>query len=166
MKTYNIYLFGEITYETAQTVMSEIDNANADDQYVDILLTICSYGGYNMPAFALYEKIMSSPKKITTKTTGTCQSSAVVVLQAGHERIATEKTIFMLHQIDSPIQNPNFSELQKEAEHMKLINNLFVELTVNRSKMSKEDFENLTKNTFYFSTQQALEYGLIDKISE
>ncbi|HRN70392.1 MAG TPA: ATP-dependent Clp protease proteolytic subunit [Candidatus Woesebacteria bacterium] len=164
MQTYNIYLFGEITYETAQTVMSGIDSANANDEYSDILLIICSYGGYNLPAFALYEKISSSQKEITTKATGTCQSSAVVVLQAGHKRLATEKTIFMLHQIDSPIQNPTFSELQKESEHMKRMNDLFIELTVSKSNITKEDFEKQTKNTLYLSAQEAFSQGFIDEI--
>jgi len=160
MQTYNIYLFGEITYESAQSVIEQIDTANEKKEYSEIR----SFGGFNLPTFALYEKIASSPKPITVKATGSCQSSAVVVLQAGHKRIATEKTFFMLHQIGSAIERPIYSEIIKEADQLKKEYDMLIELTTNKSKLTREEFEKQTQNTFYLTAQEALSYGLIDEI--
>ncbi|CAN5217381.1 hypothetical protein BH09PAT2_BH09PAT2_05880 [soil metagenome] len=164
MKTSNIYLFGEINYESAGTVIEKIDSAIEDSSCNEILLTICSFGGYNLPAFALCERIKSSPKKIIIKAAGACQSCAVIVLQAGHKRLATEQTFFMLHQIESPIERPGFSALMNEADLLKKEFKLFKELTLNKSNMSEKEFDKKTQTPFNFSSEEALTYGFIDEI--
>lgn len=165
MQTYYTYLFGDTTFEAIQNVVRDIDTANASDEYTTIHLTLSSGGGLYLPAFALHDQIKASKKEVTIEATGICQSSALLILQAGSKRSATKNTVFMMHKTAHEIERTAYEEFTKEVEQRKKENELFTQLTIDRSKISKEEFDKLTQNSLYFNSQEALTYGLIDEIS-
>jgi ATP-dependent Clp endopeptidase proteolytic subunit ClpP len=160
--TKNLYLTGEINYDSVSKIVLEILQYQQDKAIKEINLFITSGGGFFYPAFALYDTISASKKPVNTVALGYCASSALVVLQAGKKRIASGNTIFMIHQSSNSLETTSFKEFNTQAEQYQKENEKFIELTTSKSKIKGDFFEKL-ETSFYFDTQKAVELGLIDK---
>lgn len=164
MNVLKSYLFGEVNYQSVQDVIQDIDNLNASKSYKSLQLSLCSFGGFSLPAFALYDSIKNSKKGVEIIATGTCQSSALLILQAGHTRYATAHTLFMIHHLKGCIEKSNYDEYIIETEQFRKESQLFIELTIRRSTLSMETFVDLCKKSPYLTPQEALTHNLIDNI--
>ena len=165
--TQNIYLFGHINFDSAKSVIQEIDLANKNEECENILITICSGGGSLVSAFAICEHIRLSKKSVNCLATGWCCSAAIVVLQFGQERIATEITRFLLHPSSHNAEDMSYEELKRYTEHAEIQYQQFVNLTIGRCGISKLEFEKQCTPVKMLTAQEALKFGkngLVDKI--
>jgi ATP-dependent protease ClpP protease subunit len=160
-------LVGQIDERSVGEVMKDIDQANVND-VSKIVLTIASHGGWLYPAFALYEHIKASDIPVDTVAEGYCMSSALMVLQAGRERISRPHARFMLHPSDHSVEERKpYQEFITIVEENKRNHELFVRLTIERCGISKRQFERMYQSRTYFSAQEAIrvgKHGLIDRI--
>ncbi len=165
--TKNIYLFGGINFDSAKSVIQEIDLANKNEDCKDILITICSGGGSLVAAFAICEHIRLSKKTVNCLATGWCGSAAVVVLQYGKERTATEITRFLLHPSSHHADDMSYEELKRYTEHAEIQYQQFVNLTIKRCGISKLEFEKQCVPVKILTVQEAISFGkkgLVDKV--
>lgn len=158
-----LYLVGEVNFDSAGKIISEILDIQHSKTYTSINLFITSGGGYFYPAFALYDIIQISKIPITTIATGYCASCAIVILQAGKIRKATENTVFMLHNSSNMIESTSFSEFNKQAEQYQIEHQKFLDLSISKSKLTSNFFKKLN-TSYYFDTNKALEFSLIDEL--
>lgn len=165
--TKNIYLFGHIDFDSAKSVIQEIDSANKNEECEDILITICSGGGSLVSAFAICEHIRLSKKTVNCLATGWCASAAVAVLQAGKERTATKLTRFLLHPSIFNTEDVSFEELKRLASFADVQHDEFVKLIISKSGATKEEFEKHCVPVKYLLAEEASKFGkngLIDKV--
>lgn len=163
-KLRNLYLFDEVSYTGIKGLFQELDSIEQDSEITRVRLTICSYGGYIYPALAFYDRLKKFTKPVEALATGACQSSALTILQAAHKRLATENTIFLIHQAVGNVDETNVKHIVVEAHQQQKNDERMAYLTYSRSHLSREKFEELTAEPCYFTPQQALEYGFIDEI--
>lgn len=163
-KILNAYLFDEVNYQTVKDVIVDLHNAKEDVEIEKVVITLCSWGGYYYPAFALFDCMKSYPKEIEIIATGVCESSALLILQGATKRIATQNTIFLLHQTNHSLENRNISDVINESEQFKRENDKFVDLTLTKTKIDKTKFHELSLKSTYFTPQEALEMGFIDEV--
>lgn len=165
--TFYTQLIGDIGYNSIREVIHDIDEANCDARVNHILLTIVSHGGDLLAAFALYDHIRASHKTIDIVAEGVCMSAAVTVLQAGHRRFSSPHTIFMVHPSISFVEEKSYNEFLSIVDQFKKNHDLFVDLTINRSGMDRNEFERIYNPRKYLTPEEALnfgEHGLIDEI--
>ncbi len=160
-------LVGDVNEKSIKEVMKDIDTANSLDHVEEIVVTISSRGGMLYEGFALYEHIKASSKPIDIIAEGYCMSAAVMILQAGRKRSARPLTTFMIHPSNmSQEEGKPYNEILTIVEAYKRNHDLFIKLTIERAKVSREEVEKLYEPRKYLSAKQALEMGLIDEIKE
>ena len=135
----------------------------------DIEFFISSGGGSVGDMFAVYDlmQLVKKNRDIATFGYGKVASAAVPLLAGGTpgKRHIGKNTRLMLHHCSSniggshPTARANFNELKKVEEMM-------VQLIAEHSNLSAGEIYNIfSKNTDeYFSAEEALEMGLVDKI--
>ncbi len=159
-------LVGVVEPKSIKEVMKDIDQANAHEKDVDhIVLTIMSPGGWLYDGFALFDHIRASKVPIDIIAEGYCASSALMIMQAGRKRISRPHTSFMVHPSSHRQEEPQpYEEFLSIVEQYKRNHDLFVTLTIQRSKMDRKEFEKLYEPRKYLSAQEALKLGFIDEI--
>ncbi len=162
LKDRIVFLSGEINDTTANIVVSELlylDNQSNEDIY----LYINSPGGSITSGMSIYDTMNFVKSKVITIGLGMCASMAAFLLSSGNERFALPNTEIMIHQ---PIGGA-----QGQATDIKIAAERIIKLKEKLNKiLAKNTKQNLTKimedteRDNFLSADEALKYGLIDKI--
>ena len=162
LKDRIIFLSGEINDSLANIVVSELlylDNINHDDIY----LYINSPGGSITSGMSIYDTMNFVSSKVITIGLGMCASMAAFLLSSGNTRLALPNTEIMIHQ---PIGGA-----QGQATDIKIAAERIIKLKEKLNKIlaknTKQDIKKIAEDTErdnFLSADEALEYGLIDKI--
>lgn len=161
-------LVGEINYESIKEPLRDLDEANNDDQYESLRLTITSWGGDLYCAFALYDQIKASRKPVDVVAAGVCMSAAVMVMQAARRRVSRPHTVFMVHPSSGSVEGKPYPEFFAIADQYKKNHDLFVQLTTERAGIERAAFEQVYLPRKYLTPEEARSigrYGLIDVIA-
>ncbi len=162
LKDRIIFLSGEINDSLANIVVSELlylDNINHEDIY----LYINSPGGSITSGMSIYDTMNFVSSKVITIGLGMCASMAAFLLSSGNTRLALPNTEIMIHQ---PIGGA-----QGQATDIKIAAERIIKLKEKLNKIlaknTKQDIKKIAEDTErdnFLSADEALEYGLIDKI--
>ena len=143
--------------------------ADLERELEDIEFFISSNGGSVTEMFTIYDlmRLVQKRRDISTFGYGKISSAAVPLLAAGTKgkRYMAKHARLMLHNCSAsvggttPEMRTNFHELQKVEEMM-------IALLAEHTNLSVSEIYNIySKNTDeYFSAQEALEMGIVDKI--
>jgi len=147
------------------TVMRMEYMKSQSKQQVNISLN--SGGGSVIDGLAIYDKIIGLRNDgipVTITANGYCMSMAIPILQSATTRQATKHTDFLLHEVSYGMGGTQ-SQHENSIKHTERLTNSIHEILIERSKLTKKKLIELTKlKDHYLSAQEALEYGLIDKI--
>lgn len=162
LKDRIIILSGEINDALASIIVSELlylDSLNHEDIY----LYINSPGGSITSGMSIYDTMNFVSSKVITIGLGMCASMAAFLLSSGNTRLALPNTEIMIHQ---PIGGA-----QGQATDIKIAAERIIKLKEKLNKIlaknTKQDIKKIAEDTErdnFLSADEALEYGLIDKI--
>jgi ATP-dependent Clp protease protease subunit len=166
LKDRIVFIGTEINDQVANTVIAQLLFLRAEDPKKDVNVYINSPGGYITSGLAIYDTMRFMGFDINTYCLGQAASMGALLLAAGTKgkRFALPNSRIMIHQpaggiggtsADIRIQAREIGELKKQCAH------IFSELTGQPIAKILDDSE----RDFYMSPQQALDYGLIDKIA-
>ena len=134
-----------------------------------IKFIVDSGGGSIISGFRLCDGIKwynnNTNVKVVGYANGMCASMAVPILLSCHEKYMTPNSTLMIHSLSS-FSGGNYHQLQ---DMMKFYTDLQEKLTTyiaNNSKIKEEKVRELMKRESYLTTEEALDYGLIDGIKE
>jgi ATP-dependent Clp protease protease subunit len=160
-----IFLSGEIDDAVANTVVAQLIYLEAKDPSKDISLYINSPGGSVSAGLAIYDTMNYVKCDVSTICIGMAASMGAFLLSSGAKgkRYALPNSEIMIHQPLGGAQG-QASDIKIAAEHI-----LKTKLKLNTilSQNSGKPLEQVEKDTDrdnYLSAQEALEYGLIDKV--
>lgn len=159
-----VLIFGEINDAVAASVIAQLLFLDSVDPKKDISLYINSPGGVVSSGLAIYDTIKFLNCEVATIGMGLCASMAALLLSSGAKgkRHALRNTKIMIHQPLGGAQG-QATEIKIVAEEIiktrQRINEILAENT--NQPLSKIEFD--TERDFYLSTQEAIEYGLIDE---
>jgi ATP-dependent Clp protease protease subunit len=165
LKERIIFIGGTIHDELANVVIAQLLFLESQDAKKDIKLYINSPGGVVTSALAIYDTLQYVKCDIVTICTGSAASAAALLLTAGTrgKRFMLPNSETMLHQVMGGVQG-QASEIAISAKHIlklkKRLNKIFAHHTGRNLKQIEKD----TDRDFYLSAQDAVEYGLVDKI--
>ena len=164
---FSTRLVGNIDEETVKDVIEDLNIANSKAYVTSILFTLVSYGGDVLYSFALYDHIRALKKPVDIIVEGMCMSAAVMILQAGRRRVARPHTVFMVHPTITSLEEKSYPEFISIADQFKRNHDLFVQLSIERSGMTRDEFEKIYTPRRYLTPEEALhfgKFGLIDEI--
>ena len=162
-----IMLCDEVNDATASLVVAQLLYLEGQDPDKDIHLYINSPGGSISAGMAIYDTMQYIKCDVSTICIGMAASMGSFLLAAGAKgkRLALPNSEIMIHQ---PLGGAKgqASDIQIQAEHI-----LFIRNRMNRlySEMTGQPIETIEKDTDrdnYMTAEDAVKYGLIDRVVE
>lgn len=160
-----IFITGEIEDAMANTVVAQLLYLEAKDSTKDIDIYINSPGGSVTAGLAIFDTMNFIKCDVKTICVGMAASMGAFLLSSGTKgkRFALPSSEIMIHQPLGGAQG-QASDIKIQAEHiLKLKKKLNTVLAQNTGK-PLDVIEKDTDRDNYLSAEEALRYGLIDKI--
>ncbi|RAI14836.1 MAG: ATP-dependent Clp endopeptidase proteolytic subunit ClpP [Candidatus Melainabacteria bacterium] len=160
-----IFLGEEIDDELANSIVAQLLLLDSENPEKDIMLYINSPGGVITAGMAIFDTMKLIKADVSTICIGEAASMGAFLLSAGTKgkRMALPSARIMIHQPLGGAQG-QATDIELEAKEIlrmkSMLNGLLSEHTGQPLKKIKED----TERDHYLSAQQAVEYGLIDKV--
>lgn len=167
LKERIIFITGEINDQLSSLIVSQLLFLESENQEKDISIYINSPGGSVMAGLSIYDTMNFIKPEINTIAVGQACSMGALLLAAGNKnkRYALPNSRIMIHQPLGMFQG-QASDIKIHAEEiLKIRKNLNNILSHHTGKKIK-DIEIDTERDFFMSSEDALKYGLIDKIIE
>ena len=167
LKERIIFLGEEVNDVTAGLVVSQLLFLESEDPDKDINLYINSPGGSVTAVMAIYDTMQYVKCDVSTMCMGMAASMGAFLLSGGTKGklLALPNAEIMIHQPSGGAQG-QATEIEIAAEHIlrtkKKLNTILSENT-------GQPYETIVKDTErdnWLTAQEALEYGLIDKVME
>ena len=160
-----IFLGTEIDDDVANSVVAQLLLLDSENPEKDIMLYINSPGGVITAGMAIYDTMNLIKADVQTICLGEAASMGAFLLSAGAKgkRMALPSARIMIHQpLGGAKGQATDIELEaKEILRMKaMLNGLLAEHTGQKIEKIAKD----TERDNFMTAQEALEYGLIDKI--
>lgn len=159
-----ILLNGEIDDNTANIVVAELlylDSINNDD----ISLYINSNGGSITSGMAIYDTMNFIKSDVSTICIGMAASMAAFLLSSGKKgkRYSLKNSEVMIHQ---PLGGASgqATEIKIAAERILRIKDRMNRILAENTNKSIEVIEKDTERDYFMTSDEALSYGIIDKI--
>lgn len=166
LKDRIIILNGEINDNTANVVVAEflyLDSLNSDD----ICLYINSPGGSITAGMAIYDTMNFIKSDVSTICIGLAASMAAFILSSGKKgkRYALPNAEVMIHQPLGGAQG-QATEIKIAAEHILKLKDKLNTILAKNTNRPLEKIQNDTERDYFLTSNDTLEYGIIDKIIE
>lgn len=160
-----IILSEEVNDTTASLVVAQLLYLEGQDPKKDISLYINSPGGSVSAGFAIYDTMNYIKCDVSTICLGMAASMGAFLLAAGTngKRLALPNSEIMIHQPLGGSQGQATDIAIQANQILKIKKNLNTILAENTGKPI-EVIERDTERDNYMTAQEAMEYGLIDKV--
>ena len=160
-----IFLSGEIDDATANTVVAQLIYLEAKDPSKDISLYINSPGGSVSAGLAIYDTMNYVKCDVSTICIGMAASMGAFLLSSGAKgkRYALPNSEIMIHQPLGGAQG-QASDIKIAAEHILKTKAKLNKILAENSGKPVETIEKDADRDNFLSAQEALDYGLIDKV--
>ncbi len=160
-----IFLGSEIDDDVANSIVAQLLLLDSENSEKDIMLYINSPGGVITAGMAIYDTMKLIKSDVSTICLGDAASMGAFLLSGGTKgkRLALPNSRIMIHQ---PLGGAKgqATDIEIEAKEIlrmkKMLNDLLAEHTGQKVEKIKKD----TERDNFMTAQEALEYGLIDKI--
>ena len=160
-----IFLTGEINDNMAEVIISQLLYLESKDSENDIKIYINSPGGLVTAGLAIYDTMQCMKCNVSTVCIGQAASMAAILLSAGAngKRMAYPNARVMIHQ---PLGGARgqASDIAIQAKEMARVKRHLNEILVHHTGQPMEVIKKDTDRDFFLSAEEAIEYGLIDRI--
>lgn len=165
LKERIIFIGTPIDDNVASLVIAQMLFLQSEDPNKDIHLYINSPGGSVTAGLAIYDTMQYVAPDVVTICIGMAASMAQVLLCAGTpgKRYALPHSRILMHQPTGGTQGQS-TDIEIYTREMLRIRDMLYEII---AKHTNKDIEKIRKDAdrdYYMSAQEALEYGIIDKI--
>lgn len=162
-----IFLTGEINDQVADVVVAELLYLEGKDSTKDICLYINSPGGSVTAGMAIYDTMNYIKCDVSTICIGMAASMGAFLLSSGTKgkRYALKNSEIMIHQPLGGAQG-QASDIKIVADQILKTKAKLNRILAGNSGQPIEVVERDTDRDNYLTSEEALEYGLIDRIFE
>jgi ATP-dependent Clp protease protease subunit len=164
-----IMLSDQVNDATASVVVAQLLYLESQDTEKDISLYINSPGGSITSGMAIYDTMQYIKCDVSTICIGMAASMGAFLLAAGAKgkRIALPNSEIMIHQpLISGGLSGQCTDIKIHSDHLLRIRQKMDEMLAENTGQPLDKVKIDTERDNYMSAQEALEYGLIDKVIE
>ena len=163
-----IILGEEVSEASAGAIVAQLLFLEAEDPDKDIQLYINSPGGSVSAGFAIYDTMQYIRCDVSTVCIGMAASFGAFLLAGGTKgkRFALPNAEIMIHQpaIHGNGVQGQATDIQIISEKMQRSKQRLNRILAQNTGKTEEEIKRDTERDNYMSAQEALEYGIIDKI--
>jgi ATP-dependent Clp protease protease subunit len=165
LKDRIIFIGDAIDDHVASLVIAQLLFLEAEDPDKDIFLYINSPGGIVTSGLAIYDTMQYVKPDVATICLGQAASMASLLLAAGApgKRSALPNSRIMIHQPMGGFQG-QASDIAIHAKEILKIKSKLNEIYAIHTKQPLEKIEKDVDRDYFMDAQEAVEYGLIDKV--
>ena len=162
-----IMLNEEVNATTASLVVAQLLYLEGQDPNKDISLYINSPGGSVTDGMAIYDTMQYIKCDVSTICMGMAASMGAFLLAAGTKgkRYALPNADIMIHQPSGGAQG-QATDIEIHTQHILHTKQKLNEILAMNTGQPLETIKQDTERDNFMTAQQALEYGLIDKVIE
>ena len=167
LKDRIIFLGTAIDDSVANVVVAQLLFLESEDPDKDVYLYINSPGGVVTAGLAIYDTMQYIKPPVSTICTGQAASMAAVLLAAGAngKRIALPNSRVMIHQPLGGAQG-QAADIAIQAKEILKTRGTLNEILAKHTKQPIERIQADTDRDFYMSAEEAIKYGIVDKVIE
>ena len=163
-----IFLGEEVSDASASLVVAQMLHLEGEDPEKDIQLYINSPGGSVTAGFAIYDTMQYIRCDVSTICVGLAASFGALLLAGGTKgkRIALANAEIMIHQpaIHGNGVQGQATDIKIMSDHMQKSRQRLDRILAENTGKTMEEIALATERDNYMSAQEALEFGLIDKV--
>ncbi|MCI1951284.1 MAG: ATP-dependent Clp protease proteolytic subunit [Clostridiales bacterium] len=161
-----IMLTEEVTDTSANLVVAQLLYLEGQDPTKDISLYINSPGGSVTAGMAIYDTMQYIKCDVSTICMGLAASMGAFLLAAGAKgkRFSLPHTDILIHQPSGGVPQSQVSDIMIHAGYLAKKKELLNQILAERTGQSIETIMRDTDRDHFMTPEEALEYGLIDKI--
>jgi ATP-dependent Clp protease protease subunit len=165
LKERIIILDSPISDEVASIVIAEMIFLESEDPNKDIIMYINSPGGSVSAGLAIYDTMQYIRPDVSTICVGMAASMAQVLLCAGStgKRMALPNSRIMMHQPSGGSEGQT-TEIEIYLKEMIRMREQLYKIIATHTGQTLEKIHHDADRDFWMSPQDAVEYGLIDRI--
>jgi ATP-dependent Clp protease protease subunit len=160
-----IFVGTPIDDQVANVIVAQLLWLSREDAEREISMYINSPGGQIYSGLAIFDTMRMIPNKISTVAVGVTASFGTVLLTAGTKghRYALPHATIHMHQPLGGAQG-QASDIEIQAKEILRLKSRLNEIMSESTGQKLEVIERDTERDFYMSADQAVEYGLVDKV--
>ncbi len=165
LKDRIVFVGAAIEDQLANSVIAQLLYLAAEDPDKDIQMFINSPGGVTTAGFGIYDTMQVIKPQVNTICTGMAASFASLLLLAGAtgKRYALPNSEIMIHQPHGGAQG-QASDIAISAKRILKLREKIVQISAERTGQPPEKIARDMDRDYFMSAEEALEYGIIDKI--
>ncbi|HEY5479759.1 MAG TPA: ATP-dependent Clp endopeptidase proteolytic subunit ClpP [Gaiellaceae bacterium] len=162
-----IFLGTPIDDQIANLVIAQLIHLESEDPDKDISIYINSPGGSVYAGLAIYDTMQFIKPDVQTTCVGIAMSMGAVLLAGGTKgkRAALPNSKILIHQVSSGFQG-QASDIEIQAREIINIKRRLEEILSAHSRQKMEKVAKDMERDYFMTSEEALEYGLIDRVLE
>lgn len=160
-----IFLGTQVDDYTANVIQAQLLYLDAADAGKDISIYLNTPGGSVYAGLGIYDTMQYIQSDVSTICTGMAASMGAVLLVAGAEgkRFALKHSRVMIHQPMGGAQG-QASDIEITAREIQKLKKELYTILADHSGNPFERIEKDSDRDYWMTSQEALEYGMIDKV--
>lgn len=165
LKERIVFLGSPVTDHVANVIVAQLLYLEREDDERDISLYINSPGGVISAGLAIYDTIQLVRPDVSTICVGLAASMGTVLLTAGTKgkRFSLPNSTIHMHQPIGGAQG-QASDIEIAAREILRMQDKIRQILSDHTGQTYEKVARDTDRDYYLTTEQALEYGLIDEV--
>ena len=160
-----VFLGGELDDAVANVIIAQLLFLEAEDPDKDISLYINSPGGSVYAGLAIYDTMQFIKPDVSTICVGIAMSMGALLLAGGAhgKRMALPNAKILIHQVSSGFQG-QATDIEIHAREVIELRRRLDEIIADHSGKDVEKVRNDTERDYFMSSEEAKEYGIIDRV--
>ncbi len=165
LKDRIIFLGSPINDAVANTIIAQLLFLDSEDKQQDIKLYINSPGGSVSAGLAIYDTMQYVEPNVSTICVGQAGSMAAIILAGGAKgkRLALPNSEVMIHQVMGGAEGQAI-DIKIRAEHILKVKARLDKILVKHTGKTLSQIERDTDRDNFMSADEAITYGIIDKL--
>ena len=161
-----IELVGEIDADKVNSLIRQLRHLQKEDENGEITMFVNSPGGEVSSGLALYDVMQAVSCPIRTVCLGMAASMGALLFMAGNQRDMLPHSRVMIHDPLSYNIGGSALSVKARADDLMRIRDITAEVIVKHTGKSMEEVLEVTSKDTYFEAQEAIAFGLADRIVE
>ncbi|MFA9271831.1 MAG: ATP-dependent Clp endopeptidase proteolytic subunit ClpP [Baekduiaceae bacterium] len=160
-----VFLGTQIDDEVANLIVAQLLHLEADDPEKDISLYINSPGGIVYAGLAIYDTMQFIKPDVQTICCGIAMSAGSLVLMGGApgKRMSLPNSRILIHQPSGGFQGQS-TDIEIHARETLALRRRLDEIYAEHTGQSIEQVHDDMERDRFFTPDEAVEYGLIDRV--
>ncbi len=160
-----IFLHGQVDSDSMNLIVAQMLFLEAEDPEKDIYLYINSPGGVINAGLGLYDTMNHIRPDVATICMGLAASMGAFLLSAGAKgkRMILPNARVMIHQPSGGAQG-QATDIEIQAKEILYLKSSLNEAMAKHTGQPLEKIKEDTERDFFMSPEEAVEYGIVDKV--